>query len=134
MNFTTFATVLIAVIGPSLTYYLGQRSNRLEARRRFKEKRYGKLVVLLERAYVGKSASLQTKKLFFDEYYKSWLYCSSQVIEAMNDFSRLFEGKEAVDLKAANPKIEQLVRAMREDLGNSRSLKPGSVYYSQFDE
>ena len=114
---------------------LRQRSNRLKARRRFKEKRYGWLVVLLEQAYVGKSASVETKKLFYAEYYKSWLYCSSQVIEAMNKFRRLFEGKQGdINPMLANPRIEQLVRAMREDSGTAHSLKSGDVYYSHFDE
>ncbi len=131
MDFNTLAAIAIAFITPSLAYYFGLRPNRLEARFRFKEARYGELLVLLERAYIGDTASTKTKKLFYAEYYKSWLYCSKEVITAMNDFSRLFEGnKEMVDASVADPKIEQIVLAMRRDLGTASGLRPGSTLRS----
>lgn len=47
---------------------------------RFKEEKYSNLLILLQ-GFVGETTSGETKKKFFEEQYKSWLYSSDNVVK-----------------------------------------------------
>lgn len=115
--------VATLLIGSILTYYFGVRAKRDEAVHKYKEDQYGKLLVKLQ-GFVGSTANASTKREFFEEQYKSWLYCSDEVIEAINTMLAL-----VVDCRGGNPDPEEgrkaignIVIAMRKDLRGKTNL------------
>jgi len=66
-----------------LTYYFTIKSKKNEAILKFKEEKYSNLLILL-RGFLGRTTSGETKRRFFEEQYKSWLYCSDRVVKAIN--------------------------------------------------
>lgn len=61
--------MLTAVVGSYLTYYFTNRSKRNEAILRFKEEKYGNMLVLLQ-GFVGNTSAGETKRKFFEEQYR----------------------------------------------------------------
>lgn len=90
---SSLSSVATLLIGSSLTYYFGVRAKRDEAVHKYKEEQCAKLLIKLQ-GFVGSTANAYTKKEFFEEQYKSWLYCSDEVINAINTMVALIiEGK-----------------------------------------
>lgn len=123
--------VITLVIGSILTYHFGVKSKRSEAALKYKEEQYAKLLVKLQ-GFVGSTANAKTKKEFFEEQYKSWLYCSDEVIEAINKMVDLVKSH-----KGANPDPEEgrrvvgnIVVAMRKDLYDKSRLGYQSFTYT----
>ena len=114
--------ILTLFLGSLLTYYFGIKARQGEAAHKHKEEQYAKLLVKMQ-GFVGNTANSKTKKEFFEEQYKSWLYCSDEVVEAINDMVQLL-----VDNRGDTPNPEEgrkavgnIVVAMRKDLrGNTR--------------
>lgn len=74
--------------------------------------------------FVGSTANADTKREFFEEQYKSWLYCSDEVIQAINTMVAL-----VIDGTGGNPDPEEgrkavgnIVIAMRRDLRGKTNL------------
>jgi len=92
MNMTTTLLILIpiitAIISSCLTYYFTIKSKKSEAILKFKEEKYSNLLILLQ-GFVGRTTSGETKRKFFEEQYKSWLYCSDGVVKAINEMVQL---------------------------------------------
>ena len=123
--------ILTAIIGSYLTYFFTSRSKRNEAILRFKEEKYGNMLVLLQ-GFVGKTASPGPKRKFFEEQYRSWLYCSDDVVKAINQMVALVIKSEG---SAPNPEkgrevIGNIVVAMRKDLLGHTSLKAADFQYT----
>jgi hypothetical protein len=127
--------ILTAIISVSLTYYFTSRSKKNEAILKFKEEKYSNLLILLQ-GFVGNTTSRETKKKFFEEQYKSWLYCSDEVIKAVNDMVEL-----VINSKGNNPIPEEgrkavgtIVLKMRKDLLGKTKLSFSDFRYTDVIE
>lgn len=120
--------VLTAVLSSYLTYYFTARSKREEAVLRFKEEKYTNLLILMQ-GFVGATTSGDTKRQFFEEQYKSWLYSSDRVVRAINEMVGLvIESKGAPPNSNAGRKVVgEIVLEMRKDL-----LRKTSLDYTDF--
>lgn len=114
---TSFLALTSAFIGGFVSYYFTSKSKKLEAIIRFREEKYSNLLILLQ-GFVGNTVSDETKKKFFEEQYKSWVYCSDEVVLAINNLVQL-----VIDSKGKDPNPEDgrkaigdIVLAMRKDL------------------
>ena len=121
MDIKTVLLILIPIIAAAissyLTYYFAVRSRKTEAVLKFKEEKYSNLLILLQ-GFVGKTTSGQTKRRFFEEQYKSWLYCSDEVVKAINDMVKLVidsRGNEP-DTEGGRKAVGNIVIKMRKDL------------------
>ncbi|WP_211263835.1 hypothetical protein [Photobacterium ganghwense] len=129
--FKSLLPVFSLVIGSILTYYFGIKSKRGESALKYKEEQYAKLLIKLQ-GFVGQTANVETKKEFFEEQYKSWLYCSDEVIEAINEMvSLVIENKGDVpDPEEGQRVIGNIVVAMRKDLYGKTKLGHKSFTYT----
>jgi hypothetical protein len=126
MEDTTALLVLVpiitAIISSYLTYYFTVKSRKTEAVVKFKEEKYSNLLVLLQ-GFVGNTVSGEIKKKFFEEQYKSWLYCSDGVVRAINNMVELVinsMGSEP-NKDAGRKAVGNIVLEMRKDLlGNTK--------------
>ncbi len=127
----TLLPVFTLIIGSALTYYYGVMSKRGEAALKYKEEQYSKLLVKLQ-GFVGHTANAKTKREFFEEQYKSWLYCSDDVIEAINEMVNLVKenrGMEPDPVKGQKV-VGNIVVAMRKDLYGKTKLGHESFTYT----
>jgi len=123
--------VLTLLLGAMLTYYFGIKAKKDESAHKHKEEQYGKLLVKLQ-GFVGATANGKTKKEFFDEQYKGWLYCSDEVVEAINTMVRLVienQGKEP-DPVEGRKAIGDIVISMRNDLHGKTNLTYEAFRYT----
>lgn len=127
--------VVVAILSSYLTYYFAIKSKKSEAVLKFKEEKYSNLLILLQ-GFIGNTTSGETKKKFFEEQYKSWLYCSDGVVNAINDMVRLImntRGK-APDPKQGKKAVGNIVLEMRKDLLGKTKLSPEDFWYSDVIE
>jgi hypothetical protein len=114
---TSILALASAIIGGFVSYYFTSKSKKFEAVLKFREEKYSNLLIHLQ-GFVGKTANFETKKKFFDEQYKSWVYSSDEVVKAINNLVKLIidsEGREP-DHEAGRKAIGDIVLAMRKDL------------------
>lgn len=100
--------ILTAIIGSYLTYYFTNKSKKSKAILKFKEEKYSNLLILLQ-GFVGKTISGETKRKFFEEQYKSWLYSSDEMVQAINEMVKLvieLRGKEPEHEKGKKPLVK----------------------------
>ena len=123
--------ILAGVISSYLTYYLTNKSKRNEAIVKYKEEKYTNLLLKLQ-GFIGVTTSGETKKEFFEEQYQSWLYCSDEVVEAMNKMVQLvIDGKgKAPDPHEGQEAIGNIVLAMRKDLLGKTNLDYKAFRYT----
>ncbi len=127
----TLLPVFTLIIGSALTYYFGVRSKRSEAALKYKEEQYSKLLVKLQ-GFVGQTANAKTKREFFEEQYKSWLYCSDEVIEAINSMVDLIKESRGMEPDPAKGRqvVGNIVVAMRLDLYGKTKLNHEAFTYT----
>lgn len=133
MNF--WFPILTAILASYLTYYFNNRAKKEESIIRFKEEKYAKLLIKLQ-GFLGSSASAQTKREFFEEQYQSWLYCSDEVVIAINDLIDLVKtsnGKPP-DPEAGRKAIGNIVLVMRKDLLGKTNLDYLAFQYTSVNE
>jgi len=114
---TSILALVSAIVGGFVSYYFTSKSKKFEAVLKFREEKYSNLLILLQ-GFVGESANYETKKRFFDEQYKSWIYSSDEVVIAINNLVKLVidsKGQEP-DRDAGRKAIGDIVLAMRKDL------------------
>jgi hypothetical protein len=121
---------ITAVIGACLTFYFSNRSKKQESIIRFKEAKYANLLIKLQ-GFVGNTTSAKAKKEFFEEQYQSWLYCSDEVVEAINEMVNLVINSRG---KTPSPHegrkaIGNIVLAMRKDLLGKSKLDYTAFQY-----
>ena len=127
--------IITAIVSSYLTYYFTVKSKKSEAILKFKEEKYSNLLILLQ-GFVGKTASGNTKRKFFEEQYKSWLYCSDGVVKAMNEMVQLVidsRGKEP-DPEKGKKAIGNIVLEMRKDLLGKTGLNSEDFRYTDVIE
>ncbi|MFA5084195.1 MAG: hypothetical protein WC475_02330 [Candidatus Paceibacterota bacterium] len=139
MDIKTILLILIpiitAVLGSYLTYYFTIKSKKSEAILKFKEEKYSNLLILLQ-GFIGRTTSGETKKKFFEEQYKSWLYCSDGVVKAINEMVQLVidsRGKEPEHGKGKKA-IGNIVFEMRKDLLGKTELTADNFGYTDVIE
>ncbi len=139
MNTTTILFILIpiatAVISSYLTYFFAIKSKKSEAILKFKEEKYSNLLILLQ-GFVGKTTSGETKRKFFEEQYKLWLYCSDGIVNAINEMVQLVidsRGKEP-DVEKGKKAIGNIVLEMRKDLLGKTELTADNFRYTDVIE
>jgi hypothetical protein len=122
--------ILAAILSSYLTFYFTSKTKRNDAILKYKEDKYSNLLVLLQ-GFVGLTASSETKKKFFEEQHRSWLYCSDSVVTAINDMIEL-----AISEKGKDPEPEKgrkvvgnIVLEMRKDLLGKTKLNPKDFRY-----
>jgi hypothetical protein len=128
---TTVLALTSAIIGGFVSYYFTSKTKKFEAVLRFREEKYSNLLILLQ-GFVGNTTSFDTKKKFFEEQYKSWIYCSDEVILAINNLVQL-----VIDAKGKQPNPEEgleaignIVLAMRKDLLGKTTLSNKDFRYT----
>jgi len=127
--------IITAIVSSYLTYYFAIKSKKSEAILKFKEEKYSNLLILLQ-GFVGRTTSGETKKKFFEEQYKSWLYCSDGVVKAINNMVKI-----VIDSKGEDPEPEKGKRAvgnivieMRKDLLGKTKLTHDDFQYTDVIE
>jgi hypothetical protein len=114
--------LITAIISSYLTYFFTIKSKKSEVILKYKEEKYSNLLILLQ-GFVGRTVSADTKRKFFEEQYKSWLYSSDGVVKAINEMVRLVidsRGK-IPDPEKGKKAVGNIVIEMRKDLlGKSR--------------
>lgn len=121
--FKSLIPIVSLFIGAALTYYYGVKSKRSDSALKYKEEQYAKFLVKLQ-GFVGHTANAKTKKEFFEEQYRSWLYCSDEVIVAINDMVALVRESKGIvpDPVIGRRAIGNIVVAMRQDLHRKTRL------------
>lgn len=121
--------IITGLGGSYLTYYLTQRSKRNEAILKFKEEKYANLLILLQ-GFVGRTAKADTKRAFFAEQYKSWLYSSDEVVKAINSMvNRLLNVPKGQFIPDGENDVGNIVLAMRKDMLGKTKLSSRDFKY-----
>lgn len=79
--------------------------------------------------FVGQTADSQTKREFFEEQYKGWLYCSDEVIVAINNMVSLVKNGGTPDPIEGRKAVGNIVVAMRKDLYGKTKLEFDAFQY-----
>lgn len=127
--------IITALLSSYLTYYFAIKSKKSEAVLRFKEEKYSNLLILLQ-GFVGKTTSGETKRKFFEEQYKSWLYSSDEVVQAINEMVKLVidsRGK-APDPESGRKAVGDIALKMRKDLLGKTKLDFKDFQYTDVIE
>jgi hypothetical protein len=124
-------SLVAGVVGSYLTYYFTNKSKRNEAITKFKEEKYSHLLLKLQ-GFIGITTGAKMKREFFEEQYQSWLYCSDEVVEALNHLVNLIKESQG---KAPNPEegrkaVGNIVLAMRKDLLGKTKLDHRAFQYT----
>ena len=82
MEWNLAIPILTAIISSYLAYFFASRTKCEESILKYKEEKYANLLVLLQ-GFVGSTATSETKRKFFEEQYKSWIYSSDDVVKAI---------------------------------------------------
>ena len=109
--------IIAGILSSYLTYYFTIRSKKQEVIQKFKEEKYTNLILKLQ-GFIGTTRSKEIKKKFYEEQYKSWLYSSDKVVEAINELTILL-----MEERGANPDpqkglkvVGEIILQMRKDL------------------
>lgn len=123
--------IITGIISSYFTYYFTIKSKKNEAILKFKEEKYTNLLILLQ-GFVGVTTSVDKKRKFFEEQYKSWLYCSDEVVKSINEMVDLVisnKGKEP-NHEEGKKAIGNIVLAMRKDLLGKTQLNYNDFKYT----
>ncbi len=123
--------ILTALLSSYLTYFFAIRSKQKEAKLKFKEEKYSILIIALQ-GFVGSTVSSETKRTFFEEQYKSWLYSSDEVIESINNLIQLLidERGKTPDPEKGRKIIGTIILEMRKDLLGKTNLSHQDFRYT----
>jgi hypothetical protein len=123
------------VISAWVTYFFTIKTKKNEAVLKFKEEKYSNLIVLLK-GFVGRTASADLKKKFFDEQYRSWLYSSDEVVRAINRLTELLilERRKKPDKNNGDKVVGDIIFLMRKDLLGKTNLTYKDFHYTDVIE
>ena len=134
MDFQPLLIILLSIIAgltsSYLTYFYSQKSKKQQAILKFKEEKYGNMVILLQ-AFFDYAKSAPMKRRFLEESYKSWLYCSDNVINAINAFIKFMEDArgKTMDHEKGKALIGNIILEMRRDLLGKTDLTSTDFRY-----
>ncbi|HBG93180.1 MAG: hypothetical protein A2X54_02480 [Nitrospirae bacterium GWF2_44_13] len=130
-TFLFVGPIIAGLVGSYLTYYFTMKSKQQESILKFKEEKYSNLLILLQ-GFIGNTVSTETKRKFFEEQYKSWLYCSDEVVKAINNMVRLVieSHGENQNHEAGRKAVGEIVLAMRKDLLGKTNLNYDAFIYT----
>ena len=122
--------IVTAILSSYLTYYFAIKSKKNETMTKFKEEKYSNLIIALQ-GFIGVTVSSETKRIFFEEQYKSWLYSSDDVVKSINDLIKLLMDEKG---KAPNPDkgkeiVGTIILKMRKDLLGKTKLSQKDFRY-----
>jgi len=118
--------ILSALAGSGITYWFGIRHLRTETEIKEKVEIYNSLIKYL-RGFTGVNASGELKKQFFQEWEKSWLYCSDDVFNAVRRMVEYAKEKGVTNTDTETRDIVgseilgEIILAMRKDLLQKRT-------------
>jgi hypothetical protein len=123
--------IATAILSSYLTYYFAIKSKKNETITRFKEEKYSNLIIALQ-GFVGSTVSANTKRKFFEEQYKSWLYSSDEVVKSINDLIKLLieENGNAPNPEKGREIIGTIILKMRKDLLGKTELSYKDFRYT----
>lgn len=133
--FLVLLPIIAGLVSSYFTYYFTIKSKKNEAILKFKEEKYINLLVLLQ-GFIGTTASGDMKRKFFEKQYRSWLYCSDDVVKAINNMVRLviMSKKSAPDPDEGRKAIGNIILAMRRDLLVQTKLDYNDFVYTDVIE
>lgn len=122
--------LIAGILGSYLTYFFTIKNRKFENALKFKEENYRELLVSLQ-GFVGSTANSNTKKKFFEEFYKFWLYCSDEVIEAVYEMLDLIMNKKTpqINSEVGRAAVGKIVLAIRKDLMGKTNKKPNDFRF-----
>jgi len=123
--------IITAIVSSYLTYYFTIKSKKNEAILKFKEEKYSNLLILL-RGFLGRTTSGETKRRFFEEQYKSWLYCSDRVVKAINKMLQFVIDSRDKEPEKDKKAVGNIVFEMRKDLLGKTELTSKDFRYTDF--
>jgi hypothetical protein len=123
--------IITGILGSYLTYYFTIKSKKQEAIQKFKEEKYTNLILMLQ-GFVGSTVSKETKKKFYEEQYKSWLYSSDDVVQAINELTDLLMKEQGADPDPVQGRkvVGNIILQMRKDLLGKTKLKYTDFRYT----
>ena len=126
-----FLPILTALLSSYLTYFFAIKSKKKETMLKFKEEKYSNLIIALQ-GFVGSTVSAETKRKFFEEQYKSWLYSSDEVVESINNLIELLieEKGNKPDPEIGRKIIGTIILEMRKDLLGKTNLSYQDFRYT----
>jgi hypothetical protein len=128
---TLFIALFSALTGGYISFYFASKAKKDEAIIKFREEKYSNLLILLK-GFVGDTANSETKRKFFDEQYKSWIYSSDEVVLAINNLVKVIiqNGNKEPNVAEGREAIGNIVLAMRKDLLNKTDLTHKDFIYT----
>ncbi len=126
-----FGSLIVATASSYLTYYFTIKSKQKESILKFKEEKYSNLIIFLQ-GFVGNTVNAETKRKFFEEQYKFWLYSSDGVVKSINELVKLIaENREKEpDQKLGKKLIGNIIFEMRKDLLKKTKLSHEDFIYT----
>lgn len=115
--------ILTAILSSYLTYFFAIKTKHREVMAKFKEEKYSNLIVALQ-GFVGSTTSADTKRKFYEEQYKSWLYSSDDVVVAVNRLTELLIAQKGKDPEPELGRqiVGSIILEMRKDLLGKTAL------------
>jgi hypothetical protein len=122
--------IILPIISAALSAWLTYLVIHTEAKRKFKEEKYQNLLCYLQ-GFVGPNASGEKKQEFFNELYKSRLYCSDKTVKLINDFMAFFmeHGGDKDNGTKGQELIGKIHIQMRKELLGKTKLKTEDFGY-----
>jgi hypothetical protein len=123
-------SAIISVISVFINFSLNKKAKRDDAIFKYKEEKYGNLIVLIQGFLDNDNKNrTETQKKFFEEQYKSWLYASDEVIIAeknmVEKLKSLKQGETTISDIAG-----ELIITMRKDMLKNTNLKPSDFQFT----
>jgi hypothetical protein len=123
--------IVLPILTALCSYIIAIKTKKNEVMQKFREEKYSNLLILLQ-GFVGNTANYETKKIFFEEQYKSWIYSSDEVIIAINTMVQLVKDSQGKnpDRELGKKAIGNIVLAMRRDLLGKTNLSYEDFTYT----
>ncbi|MEF2175360.1 MAG: hypothetical protein V3575_02715 [Candidatus Absconditabacteria bacterium] len=123
------------VISAWITFLFTIKIKKSEIMLKFKEEKYTNLLIHLQ-GFVGRTNSVETKRIFFEEQYKSRLYASDDVVKSINDLVKFLIDERG---NTPNPNkgrmvVGNIVLQMRKDLLGKSELNENDFRYTDVIE
>lgn len=122
--------ILVGTFCSYITYILTKKTKVDDSIRAFREKSYENLI-LNAQAFVGEESNPEEKEIFLQEMYKSWVYCSDDVVAAINEIMEymMLSVDEKNSIKRDQTLLGNLIVAIRKDLMGKSSLVANDFQY-----